>query len=488
MFKAGIIFALGTLICRIFGLLREISIAYIFGTSENADVMNVALRLPNFFRRIFAEGALSSAIIPFYSEKYKESPSLANAFIFKVSVHVSAIVLLLILIMEIFMEDVIKIIAPGILENSEIIYLCRITMPYLFLICIASIFGSLLFSRGKFALYAFIPSLSSIAIVIGCYISGNSDVIAYLFLLSGIVQIIAMYYGAYKMNLVPKITLNIGISEDIKIFFSKFLSIFLSLGASHINALVMQAIASLIPGAIAAIAYADRIYQFPLSMIGVSISTVMLSSLSKLYAAKNFDKAKIVYAESIKFAFIIAMPAAFGLIFISDLLIEILYQRGNFYIEDTIRVAKLLQLFSLGLPAFILNKVMVQRYFARKRTKRVLIVSIITVVTNTSLCYLLVKLFQEIAIPISLSISTWIGIIMLSSFKITVKDIAMVTKTIISCIFMAASMYIVSKYCNYASIVKLILYIIVGIISYILSAISVRLVSIKEIKYMIQSL
>lgn len=423
LFRSGVIVALYTFLSRILGLIRELFIASIFGTNYIADSVNVAFKLPNLFRRIFAEGAVSVVFIPIFNQKLLNSVSCARSFTGQIFTVLVLALLLFVVTVEIFMPSIVMLIAPGFKSDAQkfelTIILCRITMPYIIFISIVALCGSVLNSVKKFAAFAFSPIILSVIIII-CTLTLQSKItpavaISVSVLIGGMLQLLFMYYCVWRAKLTFKV--NISTTDpDVKLFLYNMCPAVLSAGAHQLNLFISQSIASFIPGAVSILSYADRIYQFPLSIIGVTFATVLLPELSRRYKMCELEKAYELQNQGIKAGLFLSLPASIGIILLSCPIIHIIYEYGAFTRFDTVRTAQALSAFALGLPAFVLSKILTSIFYANSDTKTPLRVAIYVVSANTALNVILMFGFEHTGIAIGSSISAWYGVWLLCSY------------------------------------------------------------------------
>ncbi|MES2214852.1 MAG: murein biosynthesis integral membrane protein MurJ [Pseudomonadota bacterium] len=422
MLRSGFVVAFYTFLSRLLGLLRELFIANMFGSSSIADSVNVAFKLPNLFRRIFAEGALSSVFVPLFNEKLETSKLVAENFASKVFWSLLIVLILFVGLMQYFMPNLMIIFAPGFhLEEDKFeltVALCRITMPYLVCISIAALLGGMLNSIRKFAAFAFVPVLLNIVIITGGLglqqYTLPSYAIAYSVTLGGIFQVLFMLCAAKRHHLNIKFV-SAGYSDpDIKKLLKLMLPATISSGAMQVNLFISQSIASFIPGAVSILSYADRLYQFPLSIIGIAFATVLLPELSKLYKSKDVDKIFTTQNNAIKFALFLAMPCAIGIILLSHPIICLIYEHGAFTSEDTTKTASALAAFGIGLPAFILSKIFTPIFYANQDTKTPMKITIYSLTANTLLNIVLMVPFGHIGIALGSSIAAWYNLWLLA--------------------------------------------------------------------------
>ena len=291
-------FGFFTLISRLLGYVRDILIAIFLGTGVFADTFFVAFRLPNTFRRLFAEGTFNAAFIPSYAGELSQSKKKADDFAKNIFNLLFIILLFFILLAEIFMPQLIFLIAPGFYKDPEkfrlAVDLSRITFPFLFFICLASFFGAILNSYNKFAAAAAAPIILNLVLIAALFFSewlniSNTLTLSYAVSIAGFLQLIILLFFVRK-NFKPILSLKVKINKKTKLFFNKLLPSIFSSGVTQINILVGTIIASFQAGAVSYLYYADRVYQINLAVAGIAVGTVMLPQLSKYIKNNNFEK------------------------------------------------------------------------------------------------------------------------------------------------------------------------------------------------------
>lgn len=462
LFRSGIIVAFFTLVSRIFGLARELFVASLFGAGTVADSVNVAFKLPNLFRRIFGEGALSTVFVPIFNEKILESKDAARHFTGAVFSILLLTLIVIILLMQLFMPYLMFVIAPGFYEEPAkfelTVLLCRITMPYLVFISISALFGGILNSVKKFAAFAFSPVILSVVVIIATQIlQKHIDPpisICLSLMIAGILQVLFMFYCIARAKLLFPMTLDLP-NRDVKKFLINMGPAAMSSGVQQLNLFISQSIASFIEGAISILSYADRIYQFPLSIIGISFSTILLPELSRVYKLKDLSQAAKIQNHAVKTALLLALPAAFGIIALSQPIIHIIYERGEFNAGDTIKTAEAISVFALGLPAFILSKILTPVFYANHDTKTPLKITIYSLSANTILNIILMVPFGHVGIALGSSITGWYNVWMLykytkkyGNFQLDSNVKFFCFKILISCFIMTLVIAIISR--NYS--------------------------------------
>ena len=419
LLSSASLFSFFTIISRIFGYIRDILIAIFLGASIFADAFFVAFRLPNTFRRLFAEGTFNAAFIPSYIAVKIEDKKKGKKFADDVLNSLLLILILLVTLAEIFTPYLVYIIAPGFIENEikfELaVELTRITFPFLLFVSLSSFFSGILNSNNKFAAAAAAPIILNIILIISLITSYFLDLnyvrqLSYGVTLAGFIQLVFLVYVTLKFYR-PNLVIGFKYSSKVKFFFRKLLPSILSSGVTQINILVGTIIASFQTGAVSYLYYADRIYQINLAIAGIAVGTVSLPVLAKAFKRRNMKKISDIQNKSLELSLLFSIPASLGLIFASSQIVNALFGYGSFSANDVEMTATALKFFGYGVPAFALIKILSNFFFARDNTKTPFYISIFIVALNI---FISVSLFSKIGfiiIPIATSISTWVGVI-----------------------------------------------------------------------------
>ncbi len=417
-------FGFYTIISRLLGYLRDILIAIFLGTSFIADAFFVAFRIPNTFRRLFAEGTFNAAFVPSYSSELVKSKSKSNKFANEIFNLLFLSLLFLVLVAEIFMPAFVKLIAPGFVENSEkiriAIDLTRITFPFLFFVCLASFFAAILNTNNRFAAASAAPIILNI-VLIAVLFFGNylGDKIVYYLSygvsFAGFLQLVFLYKFVRKFESL-KLNFKFKLNNKVKNFFKKLLPSIFSSGVTQINILVGTIIASFQASAVSYLYYADRIYQINLAIAGIAIGVVVLPQLSKHVYMKNKNKIIQIQNKALELSMFLSLPASVALFVGSEEIISALFGYGSFNLDAVENSAKALYFFGLGLPAFAMIKVFSTFFFANNNTKTPFYISLISVILNIFISLYYFKNIGFIIIPLATSISSWFNAIVLFIF------------------------------------------------------------------------
>ena len=417
-------FGFYTILSRILGYLRDILIAIFLGTSLAADAFFVAFRIPNTFRRLFAEGTFNAAFVPSYTSELSKGKSKSIKFADQIFNFLFLGLLFLVLVIEIFMPIFVSLIAPGFVGDIKKIELAtsltRITFPFLMFICLASFFSAILNSHNRFAAASAAPIILNI-ILIGILLFGkllDDKIVYYLSYgvsIAGFLQLIFLYFFVKKFYSI-RFNFSIKFTKSVKIFFKKLLPSIFSSGVTQINILIGTIIASFQASAVSYLYYADRIYQINLAIAGIAIGVVVLPQLSKHVHSKKKDKIKFIQNKALELSMFLSIPATIALMIGSEEIVSALFGYGSFDEESVNNSAKALYFFAIGLPAFALIKVFSSFFFANHDTKTPFYISLVSVVINITISLYYFSNIGFIIIPIATSISSWFNSIVLFLF------------------------------------------------------------------------
>jgi putative peptidoglycan lipid II flippase len=507
LIRSGFIVGSLTFLSRIFGFIRDIFISSALGTSLLADAFNIAFRLPNFFRRIFAEGAFSVAFVPIFSAKVaSEGKESALHFASKVFFILLTCLIIAVLLLEFALPVLIYVMAPGFAfeASSErlqlAIALSRITLPYLLFISLASMLGGILNSSGKFTAYAASPIFLNLSMILALLCLSNvtttkAHALAWGVLLAGIIQVGLLFISMRRAGLSlskPQLTRDESVIKLLKNIGPAIM------GGSiiQITTLIDQTIASFIPGAISILAYADRINQLPLALIGIAISTVLLPSLSKQLKSGDFTTAATSQNRAIEIALLLCLPCTVAIVMLAHPIIYFLFERGAFSSLDTKHTANALQALSLGLPAYILIKIFTTCFFATQDTKTPVKVAVRCLAINLVVNLILIWPLKQVGIALATSISASVNALILyqilrkremliPDFRLKTRLPRIICSSFVLALFLLAYQHFFAHLIyNGASLLKMLTFtcmIAGGGLVYLVSAILLRALILKDI-------
>jgi putative peptidoglycan lipid II flippase len=508
LLRSGIVVALFTFLSRISGFARDMLMSATLGAGLLTDIFNIAFRIPNFFRRIFAEGAFNSAFLPIFSAKLTSDGKVeAHNFANQVFTILSLVLLLVVSLMEIAMPLVISLLAPGYTNQPSHLelaaYLTRITMPYLLFISLVSLMSGILNSLGKFAIAAATPILLNISMIgallyLPEYTETKAHALAWGVFIAGLAQLIFITIAVRNSNMLPKIQ-KPSLTPDLKKLFKNMIPGIIASGVVQINMAIDLAIVTFLPiGSLSLLMYAERISYLPLALIGTAIGTVLLPTLSKQIKENRLEESYYTQNRSIEIAMFLSLPCSFALATIAHPISYMLYERGEFTSLNTTGVATALAAFGAGLPAFILIKIFTSTFFATQDTKTPVKISVISVAINIVLNLVLMQFLQHTGIALATSISAWVNILFLfiilkrkKLLKLDQRLKEKLPRIIISSIGMTFVLHIILKSMHnkiYVSdnhtmqVIAFSLTIIAGGISYLGIAYLLKIIDIKELR------
>ncbi|MCW5716357.1 MAG: murein biosynthesis integral membrane protein MurJ [Bauldia sp.] len=412
---------------RVIGFVRDMFMAAALGTGPVADAFLVAFRFPNLFRRLFAEGAFNSAFIPLFTRALHEGGAEeARRFGREALAGLLTLLLLLTAIAEIAMPWLMYAFAPGFAEDPAkfdlTVVLTRIAFPYLTLISVVALFSGVLNATGRFAAAAFAPALlnvvfiAALAFVLLTDLHETPDaghVLAWATTLGGVAQLVVVVWAARRAGFGLRLQ-RPRLTPGVRRLFRLAVPGIVAGGVTQINIVVGTIIASLAPGAVSYLYYADRIYQLPLGIVGVAVGVVLLPDLTRQLQAGRSDLAAHSQNRSLELALALTLPAAVALAVLAQPIIHVLFERGAFDAADTMATARALTAFALGLPGFVLIKVFQPAFFAREDTRLPMVFGVASMVVNVVLSLLLFPSLQHVGIAIATSTAGWLNAVALA--------------------------------------------------------------------------
>ncbi|BCH20475.1 murein biosynthesis integral membrane protein MurJ [Mesorhizobium sp. L-8-3] len=415
--------ASGTLMSRVLGFTREMFMAAALGTGPVADAFNAAFLFPNTFRRLFAEGAFNTAFVPLFAKEI-EANGMDGARRFSEEVFgvLFTVLLGLTILMELSMPFLVStIVAPGFADNPEkfdlATALATIMFPYLICMSLGAMMSGMLNSLRRYFAAAVAPVFLNI-ILIGvlayAWYEGHDGLrvgyaLAWGVLAAGLVQLGIVWMAVRHAGISigfrrPRLTPNVR-----RLLVLAFPAAITG-GITQINQLIGTAIASGKDSAVSSLAYADRVYQLPLGVVGIAVAIVLLPELARALKAGNLVEAANLQNRSVEFTLFLTLPAAAALLVMSEPIVRVLYERGAFAATNsTPTVSAVLAIFGLGLPAFVLIKAFTPGYFAREDTRTPMWFAAISVAVNISIALTLFPSIGAPAIATASAIAGWVN-------------------------------------------------------------------------------
>jgi putative peptidoglycan lipid II flippase len=425
----GRIFTVGgyTLLSRLTGFARDIMLAAILGAGPAADAFFVALRLPNHFRAIFAEGAFNAAFVPAYAhvsgQGGEKAASLFANRIFTL-LFVSQVVLLV--VAWLFMPQAMSVLAPGFSDDAEqrklAIELTRITFPYLLLITLVTLYGGILNVMHRFASAAAASILLNISMMatlaVAVFFPTPGHAAAWGVLISGFLQYFLLAGDLATHGGLPRFA-PIRLDEDVRAFFR-------ALGPATIGSMGTQValfadtiIATFLPaGALSALYYADRLNQLPIGVIGIAIGTVLLPEMSRRLTSEDHEGAQSAQRRAFDFTLLLSVPFVTAFLMVPDQIMRAMFARGAFTKGDAAAAGATLAAYAIGLIPFVLIRSAVATFYARRDTATPVKAALIGVAVNVALKIALVGSFAQVGLAFATAIGAWINLSLVIAFAV----------------------------------------------------------------------
>ena len=391
-----------TMLSRIMGLARDVVFARVIGADAFADVFFVAFKIPNFFRRLFAEGAFAQAFVPVLGE-YREQGSQAavRGLIDRVSGTLGLTLLLFTLVIVLAAPVMAAIFAPSWFMDDPLKFaattdMLRITFPYLLFISMTGVAGGILNSYDRFAVPAFTPILLNISLICAALFAAPlfdqpAFALAWGVLIAGIVQLVFQLPFLHRIHMLPQPIIDWHDSGVRKILILMGPAIF-GVSVSQINLLLDTMLATFLPtGSVSWLYYSDRLSELPLGVFGVAVATVILPNLSRHHASESTKEYSQTLDWALKMILLVAVPAAVALTLLAEPILVALFYYGDVMTTRDMAMAALsLRAYAIGLIAFMLIKVLAPGFFARQDMRTPVRIGVIAMVTNMVLNVLFV--------------------------------------------------------------------------------------------------
>ncbi|MFQ6696215.1 MAG: murein biosynthesis integral membrane protein MurJ [Alphaproteobacteria bacterium] len=408
------IFGVGAMtgISRIFGFVRDMLIARFLGAGRMSDIFFAAFKLPNLFRDLLGEGALSAIFIPMYTDMKKDEGFAKNVFSW-----LMVILLGITIVFEIFMPLVIWALAPGFSEDPEkmqlTVIVARIMFFYVIFICGAAFLSAVLNAHSRFILAAFMPVLLNIMLI--CALAGSiwygNQYIIYVMagtvVLSGIIQFLTLWKRIRSKHFGLRLIVPHWNSQ-IKNMFKRFGVSLVGSGFYQITIIVGTLVASWQSGAVSWLYYSDRMVQLPFAMIGLAVGTVLISSISKALTDKNMRSVYLQQNSSMRRSMMLIMPCVVGLFVLAEPIIRILFQHGAWTAESTNAVALAIKIQCLVLPAMLISQIYSKTLYASQDVNTPVRTSVISLGVATVIYLALFPVVGYLSIPVGVVISGYV--------------------------------------------------------------------------------
>lgn len=412
-----------TFISRILGLLRDAVIGVYFGAGAGADAFWVAFKIPNFLRRLFAEGSFSMAFVPVLAE-YQEQKEISDLrdFIHHMATALGTALLLMSVLAMLAAPWIIDVFAPGFGHGTPrhdlATQLLRVTFPYILFIALTAFSGSILNSFGRFGVPAFTPVLLNVSLIVCAiflapHLAHPIMALAWGVFIGGVLQLLFQLPFLWGLRLVPKISWCVG-DPGVKKVLKLMIPTLIGSSVSQINLLFDTIFASFLQvGSVSWLYYSNRLTQFPLGVFAIAISTVVLPHLSRKHVDNNSQAYACALNWGIRMVLLIGVPAAVGLGLLAGPLLATLFQYGHFSAHDVWMSRESLIAFSFGVTAFMLVKVLVSGFYAKQNTKTPVKIAIFAMLANIILSFILMWPFAHAGLALATSLSAWLNVVLL---------------------------------------------------------------------------
>ncbi len=387
------------MVSRILGLVRDMVIARLFGAGSGADAFFVAFRIPNFWRRLFAEGAFSQAFVPVLSEyKTRRSHDEVRALVDDVAGVLAGVLFAVTLIGVIAAPLLVIIFAPGFLDEPErydlTVAMLRITFPYLLFVSLAALASAMLNSYGGFAVPAFTPVFLNLAMIgaavwLSPHLAHPVTALAWGVFLGGLLQLLFQLPYLKRLRLLPRLRWgwqDEGVRRIVKLMVPAIFGV----SVTQINLLFDTLIASLlVAGSVSWLYYSDRLVEFPLGVFGIALATVMLPNLSQEHARASPERFSHTLDWALRWVLLIGAPATAGLVLLAGPMLATLFHYGEFSAHDVRMSSYSLMALAAGLLGYISIKIFAPAFYARQDTRTPVRIGVIAMLTNMALNVLL---------------------------------------------------------------------------------------------------
>lgn len=410
-----------TLLSRLLGFARDLARAYLLGAGPVADALTTALKFPNMFRRLFAEGAFAQGFVPLYAKTAKADPNAAAALASESLAALTALTAGLTIAAQIAMPWIMVVLFPGYVENRAIfglaVLLTQITMPYMACMAIAALLAGVLNAFGRFVLSAAAPTLLNLCMIAAFLLGGTPESAArnasIAVTLAGLLQCAALWWGVRRSGAAlfvrwPRLTPQVWRVAQLAGPSA------LAAGAVQVNIFISHSLASFVEGGSSLLDYADRLYQLPLGLVGIAIGTALIPRLAQAAASGDRDQSERNLAEAVALGMAFALPAATALCVIPEFLMDGFWTRGAFTSADATRAGAALLHYGWGVPAFILAKILAPPFFAEEDTKTPTRFALVSIVVNIGFGVVLFWAIGLAGLAIATSLAAWINVAQLA--------------------------------------------------------------------------
>src|ERR1700737_3240726 len=425
----GRLFPVGgyTLLSRLTGFARDVMLAAILGAGPMADAFFVALRLPNHFRAIFAEGAFNAAFVPAYAHVHGENGEVsAKLFADRIFTLLFLSQVILLVVALLFMPQAMSLLAPGFADDAEqrrlAIELTRITFPYLLLFTMGALYGGMLNVMHRFASAAaasiFLNFSMMMTLALAAFFPSAGHAAAWGVLISGFLQYFLLAGDLARDGGLPRFA-PLKLDEDVRAFFR-------ALGPATVGSMGTQValfadtiIATFLPaGALSALYYADRLNQLPIGVIGIAIGTVLLPEMSRRLTSGDQAGAMAAQRRAFDFSLLFSVPFVAAFLTVPDVITRAMFARGAFSKADAAAAGATLAAYAVGLIPFVLIRSAVATFYARKAPATPVKASLIGVAVNVALKIALVASLAQVGLALATAVGAWINLLLVIAFAV----------------------------------------------------------------------
>lgn len=408
-----------TMISRIFGFIRDMATAAVFGAGAEFDAFTAAFKIPNFMRRLFAEGSFSQAFVPVLSDYQKnKSQEELQRFINAMSGTLSVALLIVTVFGVICAPWIVSLFAPGFAKTGEryelAVTMLRITFPYLLLVSLTAFSGAILNTHSRFWVAAFTPVFLNVvmigaAIWLSPHFTAPIIGLAWGVFIAGVIQLVFQWPFLRNLRLVPRPQINFrdpGVSRVLKLMVPALFGV----SVGQVNLLVDTIFVSLlVVGSPSWLYYSDRLMEFPLGVFGVAISTVILPHLSRHHSAQSEESFSLTIDWALRAVLLVGIPASVVLAVLSGPMLSTLFQHGTFNGYAVAMARKSLTAFAIGITPFMLVKVLAAGFYAKQNMRTPVRIGVIAMVTNTALNCVLIWPLAHVGIALSTSLAALVN-------------------------------------------------------------------------------
>ncbi len=496
---------------RVLGFVRDLFIAGFLGASQISDAFFVALQFPNIFRRLFAEGAFNAAFVPLFAGELTErGRAAAREFAERVFGVMLAILLVLTFLVEIFMAEVMSVVAGGFRDDPAkfalVVDFARLTFPYLLFVSLAAMMSGILNTLERFVAAAAAPILLNVLLIIALvgvslgWFADPGRALSWGVLIAGIGQFVWLAVACGRAGLLPRVPRFV-MGPRVSRLFALMGPGILGAGVYQINVLIGVRLASELPeGSVSFLYFADRVNQLPLGVVGAAVGVALLPMLSRQLTAGDIDGARESQNRAIEFAMLLTVPATAALVIMAQPIITVLFQRGAFGASDAIATATALSAFALGLPAYVLIKALAPGFFAREDTSTPVKVAAAALILNIGVALALMPFLAHVGIAMATAISSWFnaGLLAVLLYRRRLLDpdarlLSRLVRTLAAALLMVVVLWgnahLLGGYLqrsDAAGVAALIALVAAGLVAFAIFALALRATSLCELRAMLR--